>query len=110
MRHLRNRRRLEGRGDFDVEMQAFMDFSEKMRGEKRIAAHCKEIIMDSDALDLKDVRVAFGESRLERCSRGDETFRPRRTRGKLGRQPDALHLSGRAFWQAVQQQHLARDL
>src|SRR5262249_43904825 len=110
--HLGNSWRLKNTGDFKVEQQRLMYVSENCRGQKRVSAERKEVIMDTDPFDLQDGRPNIGQGFLERRLRRTEDLWQDAAifQSKLRRQTDALHFAGRAFRQLRKDDNLARDL
>src|SRR6266536_5070712 len=93
-------------------MQGGAYAGEKVGGQKRVSTQCEEIIMDTDLFDLKDRRPDSGELFLERRPRRDEGLRccGGAHEPQSRRQADALHFARRAFWDLLDDKHLARDL
>src|SRR5262249_47901131 len=82
---------------------------ENMGGEEGVSARCKEIIVNTDLLDLEDLRPAFGQLVLERCPWRDESARQDRAarETQFRRQATTLHLAGGAFGDLAEEEHLA---
>src|SRR5262245_13008526 len=112
VRHLRNRRCLEKSRGLELNFRKVVDVAENVCGEERVSARRKEVIVDADLLELEDLRPTLGQQFLERRSRRDEGRRQSSAGRKtqFGRQADTLHFAGRAFWNFIDDEDLARDL
>ena len=85
---------------------------ENARGEERVSTRGKEVIVDADLLELEDLGTTLGQQFLQRRSWRDEGCRQGGARRKtqFGRQADPPHFPGRAFWNFIDDEYLARDL
>ena len=93
VRHLRNGRRLEKPRDLELDLRDFIDVAENVGGQERVSAQRKEVIVNTDLLDLKDLCPVLGQQLLERRPWRDEGLR-RGGAGRetqFGRQADTLH-------------------
>ena len=112
-RHLRNSRRLEKPRDLDLDLRDLVHVAENASGQERVSAQCEEVIVDTDLLDLEDLRPELRPASSRAASVARRRPAPRRSAGRetqFSRQADPLHFAGRAFWDFPDDEHLARDL
>src|SRR5262249_3146652 len=112
LRHLRGGRRREKSRGLELNFRKVVDVGENVRGEERVSARRKEVIVDTDLLELEDLRPTLGQQFLEGRSWRDEGRRQGSAgrKAQFGRQADALHFAGWAFWNFTDDEDLARDL
>src|SRR5262245_5125393 len=112
VRHLRNRRCLEKSRGLELNFRKVVDVAENVCGEERVSTRRKEVIVDTNLLELEDLRPTLGQQFLEGRLWRDEGRRQSSTGRKtqFGRQADTLHFAGRAFWNFTDDEDLARDL
>src|SRR6266446_6881466 len=112
LRHLRDGRRCEKSRGLEFNFRDIVDVGENARGEERVSTRGKEVIVDADLLELEDLGPTLGQQFLQRRSWRDEGCRQGGARRKtqFGRQADPPHFPGRAFWNFIDDEYLARDL
>src|SRR2546428_417620 len=113
LRHLRDGRRREKSRGLELNFRNLVDMTENACGEERVSARGKEVIVDTDPLELEDLCPTFRQQCLEGGPWRDEG--PWQSSGggrktQFGCQTDTLHFAGRAFWNFIDDEDLARDL
>src|ERR1700747_359975 len=95
MRHLRDGRRCEKSRGLELNFRDIVDVGENARGEERVSARGKEVIVDTELLEPEELRPTLGEQFLQRRSWRDEGGRQggagRKTQS--GRQADPSHFA-----------------
>src|SRR6266481_8619184 len=64
VRHLRDGRRREKSRGLELNFRKVVDVGENVRGEERVPARRKEVIVDTDLLELEDLCPTFGQQFL----------------------------------------------
>jgi hypothetical protein len=75
LRYLRDGRGVEKSGGLKLDFRNIVNVSENMCGKKRVAARRKEVLVDTDLLELKDLGPTLGQQFLEWRSWRDEASR-----------------------------------
>src|SRR5258708_3954505 len=112
VRHLRNGRRLEKSRNLELNLRDVVDVAENVRGQKRVSARREEVLVNPERLARQDFCPALGGRlggrRRGRDEGGGQGGADRET--QFSRQADTLHFAGRAFWDVLDDEDVARDL
>src|SRR5262245_57002231 len=100
LRHLCNSGCLEKFRNLKPNLRNVVHVAENVGGEERVSTRCNEIIVNTDLLDLEDLRPAFGQLVLEWRPWRDESARQHRAarETQFRCQANTLHFASRASW------------
>src|SRR6516162_755618 len=112
LRYLRDGGRLEKFRGPELDLRDVVDVGENARGEERVSARRKEVIVDTDLLELEDLCPTLGQQCFEGRSWRDQGRRQSSAgrKAQFGRQADPLQFAGGAFRNFIDDEYLARDL